>query len=574
MTEEHYRRDSYSEKTMTDGSANGNTNGNKDAVDEKQTDEATSSPKADSPPAHEYPGALSLTAILVAVYLAIFLVALDRTIIATAIPRITDDFHALGDIAWYGSAYLLTSCSFQLTFGRLFTFYSPKWIFLIAIVIFEIGSAICGAAPTSTAFIIGRAIAGMGSCGIFSGTIVIITDAVPLQKRPMMTGFMGSLFGISSVVAPLMGGAFTDRVTWRWCFYINLPIGAVTIVIISLILKANPPPNPSPARTIKDRLNQLDPFGTLVFLPSIVCLIIALQWGGTTYSWNNGRIIALFVLFGVLMIAFVLIQRWKQETASVPPRLAKMRSIGAGFWFSLCLGGSMMLFVYYLPVWFQAIKGASAVKSGIMNIPLVLSLVIGSIIAGICVSKIGYFTPFMILGSIVMSIGGGLLSTFTTTTNHPEWIGYQVLLGLGIGLGMQQSSVAAQTILERKDVPTGAALMMLAQSLGGAIFLAVAQTVFQNNLVSRVQTSIHGQHGENIAQLVLQAGATGIRGLVSPADLPPVLVAYNSAITKTFYVGVGLASASIIGALLMEWPSVKGGDKENKSQAPTDDVEA
>ncbi|CRG86134.1 Putative HC-toxin efflux carrier TOXA [Talaromyces islandicus] len=575
MTEEHTHRESFSEKTMTNGSANENTNDSasdsKDAIDEKQTDAAPRSPKNDSPPAHEYPGALSLTAILVAVYLAIFLVALDRTIIATAIPRITDDFHALGDIAWYGSAYLLTSCSFQLTFGRLFTFYSPKWIFLAAIVIFEVGSAICGAAPNSTAFIVGRAIAGMGSCGIFSGTIVIITDAVPLQKRPMMTGLMGSLFGISSVVAPLMGGAFTDRVTWRWCFYINLPIGAVTLLIISLILKASPPPHPSPAKTMKERLDQLDPFGTLAFLPGIVCLILALQWGGTTYAWSNGRIIALFVLFGVLMIAFVFVQRWKQETASVPPRLAKMRSIGAGFWFSLCVGGSMMLFVYYLPIWFQAIKGASAVKSGIMNIPLVLALVLGSIIAGAMVSKIGYFTPFMILGSTVMSIGAGLLTTFTTTTNHPMWIGYQVVLGLGIGLGMQQSSVAAQTILERKDVPTGAALMMLAQSLGGAIFLAVAQTVFDNNLVSHVQKSIHGQHGQNIAQLVLQAGATGIRGLVSPADLQPVLVAYNSAITKTFYVGLGLACASIIGALLMEWKSVKRGDKENKPAPPKDE---
>lgn len=411
----------------------------------------------------------------------------------------------------------------------------------------------------------------MGSCGIFSGTIVILTDAVPLQKRPMMTGFMGSLFGISSVVAPLMGGAFTDRVTWRWCFYINLPIGAVTIFIIALILKANPPPNPSPARTLKDRFDQLDPFGTLAFLPSIVCLILALQWGGTIYAWNNGRIIALFVVFGVLMIAFVLVQRWKEETASVPPRLAKMRSIGAGFWFSLCVGGSMMLFVYYLPIWFQAIKGATAVKSGIMNIPLVLALVASSIIAGICVSKIGYFTPFMILGSILMSVGAGLLTTFKTTTNHPEWIGYQVVLGFGIGFGMQQSSVAAQTILERKDVPTGAALMMLAQSLGGAIFLAVAQTVFDNNLVSHVQKAIHGQHGQNIAQLVLQAGATGIRGLVSPTDLPAVLIAYNSAITKTFYVGVGLSCASIIGGLAMEWLSVKKGGKENKPARPKDE---
>ncbi|KAL1956706.1 hypothetical protein VTO42DRAFT_6856 [Malbranchea cinnamomea] len=146
-----------------------------------------------------------------ALYLAMLLVASDRTIIATAISRITDDFHALNDIGWYGSNYLLTSCAFQLTYGRIYTFYSPKWVLLSAITLFETGSAICGAAPNSTAFIVGRAIAGLGSCGIFSGVVVIITDSVPLHKRPMFTGFLGGVFGLSSVIAPLIGGAFTEK---------------------------------------------------------------------------------------------------------------------------------------------------------------------------------------------------------------------------------------------------------------------------------------------------------------------------------------------------------------------------
>ena len=174
-----------------------------------------------------YPSGLKLAVITLALCLSVLLVALDNTIIATAIPRITDDFHALDDVGWYGSSYLLTTCALQLFFGRLYTFYSIKIVFLISIIIFEVGSAICGSAPTSDALIVGRSIAGCGSAGIFAGALVIIAYTVPLRKRPIYTGLIGAMYGIASIAGPLLGGVFTDKVSWRWCFYINLPLGNI-----------------------------------------------------------------------------------------------------------------------------------------------------------------------------------------------------------------------------------------------------------------------------------------------------------------------------------------------------------
>lgn len=436
-----------------------------------------------------------------------------------------------------------------MIFGRIYTFYPPKWIFLCSIGIFEVGSAVCGAAPSSTSFIVGRAIAGLGSCGIFSGAIVIIVDNVEMQKRPMYIGFMGAMFGISSVVAPLLGGAFTDKVSWRWCFYINLPIGAVAVLIIIFLLKTTPPPNPNQASGIRERISQLDPLGTVCFLPGIICLLLALQWGGSTYAWNNGRIIALFVVFGVLLIAFVAVQIWKGDTATVPPRLIKQRSVAAGLFYSMCVGASMMSVIYYLPVWFQAIKNATAVKSGIMNIPLVLSLVIGSIIAGTCISRIGYYTPFMLLSTTLMSIGAGLLTTFQTTTGHEKWIGYQVLYGFGLGLGMQQASVAAQTVLSRKDVPTGASLMQFGSAFGGSVFVSVAQNIFTNRLIKDLVKALP-QSGMDIVGTVVNTGATELNGTIDHRFLPTVLKAYNDAISVAFTVALCISCISIIG----DWP--------------------
>ena len=446
--------------------------------------------------------------------------------------------------------------------GKVYKYYPAKPIFLAGITLFEVGSAICGAAPNSKAFIVGRAISGLGASGMFSGLMVIMFHTVPLQKRPIYQGFFGAVFAVASVVGPLIGGTFTDKVTWRWCFYINLPVGAVSILVTILILHLPHQKLDTPAAGWLGKLKQLDPIGNLVFFPGIICLVLALQWGGTQYPWSDARIIVLLVLCGVLCLAFIAIQIWKQESGTVPPRIVKKRSIAAALWFGFFLGSGMFVMLYYLPIWFQAIKGSSAVESGIMLLPMILSVVVSSLSSGILVSKIGYYTPFFILSSIFMPIGAGLMSTFTPDTGHAKWIGYQVIFGIGLGFGSQQPLNVAQTVLERSDIAVGSAVIMFTRFLGTAVFLPVAQNIFINNLVSRL-TNIPGINAEAITR----GGATELRNLVPPGELDMLLSDYNASIVKVFYMVTATCSLSVFGSLLVEWRSLKARAKEQAGEA-------
>lgn len=452
---------------------------------------------------------------------------------------------------------MLTLCAFQLLWGRIYTFYPPKATFIVAIIIFEVGSALCGAAPSSTSFIVGRAIAGLGSAGISNGAIIVMMALVPLEKRPMFQGLIGAVFGVASVVGPLLGGAFTQHVSWRWCFYLNLPFGGVSIAILILVLKIPPKPKEEPV-PLAQQFRKLDPLGTICFLPSVVCLLLALQWGGTTYAWWNWRIILLLVLFGVLIVAFMAIQVFMPETATLPLRVLKMRTVAASFLYSTAAGSSMLVLAYYIPLFFQAIKNFSPLDSGYATIPFILSLVIGTILAGGLVQRIGYPAPFMILSTILASVGAGIISTWPVSVGSSKWIGYQFLFGFGLGIGMQGPMLCAQIVLAKRDGPIGVSLMMFGQNLGGAIFLAVAQSVFTDSLASQLTKipEIHLSKKE-----IVELGATSIRSLVPENMLGVLLEGYRIAMRNVFYVAVALICTSLIGAVSVEWKSTKTGHR-------------
>lgn len=305
--------------------------------------------------------------------------------------------------------------------------------------------------------------------------------------------------------------------------------------------------------SLRQQIAQLDPFGTLVLLPGIVCFLLALQWGGSTYPWNDARIIALFVLAGMLFLTFIGVQIWQQENATVPPRIFKQRSIFCGVAYCMSVGGAMITLIYYIPLWFQAIKGISAVHSGIDSLPMVLSLVVAAIASGAIITNTGYYNPWMFMCSTLMSIGTGLITTFQTDTGSPKWIGYQIIFGLGLGMGMQQASTAAQAVLAPNDVSIGVSLMFFGQSLGGAVFVCIGQAVFTNNLADSL-----GQIPGLEPSLIIRTGATELRDVIAIQDLPAVLFAYNGALSKAFAVALAAACFSIVPACGIEWKNVKG----------------
>lgn len=397
-----------------------------------------------------------------------------------------------------------------------------------------------------------------------SGALIILAFTVPLQKRPMYTGGIAAMYGIASVAGPLLGGVFTDKVTWRWCFYINLPIGALAVVAILLFFQvpagaaaSSPGGKKREDKTRREVLMEFDPIGTIVLMPAVICLLLALQWGGTTYAWDDGRIIALFVLFGVLIAAFVYVQHRQQDNATVPPRVLRNRTVWAGAFFAFTVGASFFLAIYFLPLWFQAVKGATAVRSGIMNLPMLISVVVFSLAAGALVTVLGYYTPFMLVSTAVMSVGYGLIYTFRPGTGSSAWIGYQVLAGAGIGLGLQQPLMAVQTVLGARDMPTGTAVIVFMQTIGGSLFVSVAENVFNNKLVQYVREDAPGLD----PAVVVGAGATALQTTIRteyPQYLEGATLAYNDALMQTFLVSAAIAATSIIGSGFMEWKSVRG----------------
>lgn len=373
---------------------------------------------------------------------------------------------------------------------------------------------------------------------------------------------MSAVFGIAAIAGPCIGGAIVKQTTWRWCFWINLPLGFVAVTLCAFLVKTPTNTHLQPLNWV-EKLRQFDIVGTIILIGSLVCLLLGLQWGGVIYPWNNGRIIALLVAAAVLAVAFVLLQIPNSRAAqTIPSSIISNRSVWMAGGYGMCITGGVYVAMLYVPMWFQVIQQRSALGSSVMLTPLIAGYVICSIISGILTSVIGYYNPSMILGTILAACGSGLLTTITPRTSIPAWIGYLALYGLGVGLGFGQPSYVVQTLLPEKDVSIGVTLITLLQNLSATIFVAVAQTVFQNTLASQLHAIVPDISASSLSQI----GATQLVEQFSESELPDVLDGYSTALARTLYLSLGLSCASAVGAAFTEWKSMKPSKATTNSQ--------
>ncbi|KAM5444078.1 hypothetical protein MferCBS31731_000595 [Microsporum ferrugineum] len=495
----------------------------------------------------EYPSKFALSFIVVALILSIFLIALDMTIVATAIPTITAQFKSLDQVGWYGSAFFLTVASFQSTWGKAFKYFPLKTVFMLAIFVFEVGSLICAVANNSTTLIVGRAIAGAGASGLTGGVYTIIGFSVPPQQRPAFTGILGATYGVASAIGPLLGGVFTDKVSWRWCFYINLPVGGISAAIILFFFTAPPASRPVKA-PLREKLLQMDLAGTFTIMAAVVSFLLAMQWGGTTKKWSDSTVIGTLVVFGLLVIVFIANEWWMGDRALLPPRLFKTWNISISSIYIFFFAGPFFVLIYYLPIYFQAIKHTSASDSGIRNLPFVLAVSIFSTISGGLIATFGHFSYLMVFGSVVLTIGSGLVYTFGIDTPAGTWIGYQILAGIGGGVALQIPVIVSQALANPEDLSSATAMILFIQTMGAAIWVSAAQTAFVNKILNRLPQVAPKVN----PALVIKTGASELHKVFSGKDLEGVLVAYGDGLKVTFIVCIALAGASVFVSALIK----------------------
>ncbi|OJD19720.1 hypothetical protein AJ78_00343 [Emergomyces pasteurianus Ep9510] len=496
----------------------------------------------------------AMVPLILGLMLAMFVVALDNTIIATAIPKLTAEFVALLDVGWYGSIYILCTVALQPTFGKIYSFWDTKYTFLTAIFIFEVGSVICAAATSSNMFIVGRAISGCGAAGVFSGVMTIVGYAARVEQRPACLAFVVSMFAVSAIVGPLLGGVLTDKASWRWCFWINPLIGSGAVVAVIVFFKS--PKRHACTLTPIEKAREMDIPGSALLIGGCTCLLLALQQGGTRYAWADARIWGLLAIGFPLLIALFIYQQIRRgERATIPPGLFMQRTVLSCSLFAFFQMATVFVHVFYLPFYFQSIQGVSAIDSGIRSIPYLLANVVPAIVVAGVLPKAGYYTPFMIAGGIFAVVGAGLLYTLKVDSPAAEWIGYQIIAGFGVGLSAQLPIVAIQTILKPKDYPVGNAIYLFFQNLGGSITISIAQTILQNTLYHEIPLAVPSPIS---AQDVINAGVTNLRESFPSTVLAGILKAYMTAINRAFALPIAMAALTLISACFVEWKSVKG----------------
>ncbi|KAJ3269556.1 hypothetical protein HDV01_001318, partial [Terramyces sp. JEL0728] len=402
---------------------------------------------------------------------SVFLVSLDGTIVSTAIPSIGAEFHAFDQVSWIGIAFLLTSTALSPVYGELCNIFGRKPVFLFAIIIFEVGSLMCGIAGSMNFLIAGRAVAGIGGGGIFSCVLIMIADITSLRDSGKYQGIIGAVFGLSSVIGPLLGGIFTDKLTWRWCFYVNLPIGGIAAIVVFMYLTFPPPEG-----SIREKLYKIDYIGTFFIVASTVLILIPLELGGSTWAWNEPKTIICFVVGSILAIVFVYVEFKIAKEPIIPPRLFNDRSVSLALLAAFLVGCAFIPLFFYVPTFFQLVDGESATLSGLESIPMIFGLVLTATVSGALVGKHGNYRVWFFGGAVLLAVGLFLVSRLGPGTPKVLQIIFLFIGGLGVGSIIQVRVYAVQAGVERDDIPSGTSASNFFLNLGGTFGLAIFGT--------------------------------------------------------------------------------------------------
>ena len=474
--------------------------------------------------------------IFAALLLGMFLAALDQTIVATALPTIVGELGGLNHLSWVVTAYLMAQTVSTPLYGKLGDQYGRKPMFQVAIVIFLVGSALCGLAQSMGQLIAFRAIQGLGGGGLMVIALAIVGDVVPPRDRGRYQGLFGAVFGVSSVAGPLLGGFFVDHLSWRWVFYINLPLGVLAFVVVAAVLHA-------PSQRVRHRTDYL---GALVISLAITCVVLVTSLGGTTYAWTSGFILGLAVAAVVLIVLAVRVERHAAEPI-LAPRLFTNRvfavTSAVGFIVGLALFGALT----FLPLFMQTVQGVGPTESGLRLTPLMAGVLVMSIAGGRIISRTGVYKPFPIAGTGMMVVGMLLLSTLDADTGAARMSLYMVVLGLGLGATMQVLIIAVQNAVHYRDLGAGTSGATFFRSIGGTVGVAVFGAIFANRLAANLARDLP-------PALAAQMGGQREPSVAQLQALPPALrTAYLTAFTGAFSAVFLTAAGVSLAAFALTW---------------------
>ena len=501
--------------------------------------------------------------IIGALLLGMLLAALDQTVVATALPTIVGDLGGASHIAWIVTAYLLASTVSTPLWGKLGDLYGRKWFFQGAIVIFLAGSAMSGLSQSLVMLIAFRAVQGLGAGGLIVGAQAIIGDVVSPRERGKYQGLFGAVFAVTTVVGPLLGGFLTQHASWRWVFYLNVPVGAVALVVTALVL-------PSDLARIK---RVIDYAGSVLLTLAVTALILVASLGGTTFAWASAPIAGMAIAGVLLLVAWAVVERRAVEPI-LPLKLFANRVFSAASVIGFVVGFALFGAVTFLPVFLQVAKGSDPTTSGVELLPLMLGMLTTSVVSGFLISRWGRYKVFPVVGTAVMTLGLYLLSTVGATTPNALMYFYMVVMGLGLGGVMQVLVIAVQNAVDYRDLGVATAGATFFRSIGGSFGTAIFGAIFANVLDHRLASALRG------IPVPKNVGAT-----VSPGELahlpPPILHgiigAYSSTIDTVFLVSVPIAAV----AFLLTWllPEIHlrthagaGPDEAGAADAGTGDV--